>query len=107
VNSTNKGNIDKWSGYNTRFQNVENGKLMARISVYGAQSGQEVEILMHAMANATDVYAVVTEDCYIAYLDKPFTRELEPNTDGIAFAALMEATLEVRGPYSAGYVVLS
>ena len=106
VSSTNKGRIDKWSGYNTRFQDTKDGKLVSTLSVYAAKT-TEVEILMHAMANDTNVYAIVSEDKKVAYFRTPYTKMLPESMDGIPFVARMEATLEDRGPYSSAYVVIS
>lgn len=104
--AVNQGKIDKWSGYNSKFQDVSNSELNSTITVYRAKTGR-VEVLMHAMANATDIYGVVSDDCYVAYLRPPKTKMLPETVDGIPFVARMEATLEVRGPYSAAYTVLS
>ena len=105
--SANKANLDAWSAYNTRFQDTKDGKIMSTVNVYGARTGVQIELMMHALANDTDIYGVVTDDLYVAYMRPTNTRDLPRSMDGIPFLALAEATLECRGVYSCGYVIIS
>lgn len=105
-NSTNKGNIDKWTAGLTRTNETKDGRLVAVIDSYKAKTGQ-VEIMMHAACASTDIYGVVEGDLAIGYLRTLKTEMLAPIQDGVMFDARLEATLECRGLYSAGYVVVS
>lgn len=102
VGSTLKQRISGFSGNNTRFVGADEKKLVNTINLYASDFGAEViEVKLHRYVTVSgdtnnDVIGVEADTWAVAWLRKPFNKDLAPTGDAEKGMLIAEGTLEAR-----------
>jgi hypothetical protein len=102
VGATLKTRISGFSANNTRFVGADEKKLVNTINLYATDFGAEVvEMKLHRYVTISgdvnnDIIGVQADTWGIAYLRKPFNKDLAPTGDAEKGMLITEATVEAR-----------
>ena len=98
-----KQTFSSFTGNSTRFDKGEDGKVFASVDVYVSDFG-ELKAIPNRFNDANDVFVLQSDKLAVAYL-RPFsTVELAKTGDAEKRELIVEYTLEMRAPKSAGAV---
>jgi hypothetical protein len=102
VGSTLKQRISGFSGNNTRYVGADEKKLVNTINLYASDFGAEViEVKLHRYVTVSgdvnaDVLGIESDTWAVAWLRKPFNKDLAPTGDAEKGMLIAEGTLEAR-----------
>lgn len=102
VGATLKQRIDGFSGNNTRFVGADEKKLVNTINLYSSSFGAEViEVKLHRYVTVAgdtnnDILGIQSDTWGVAWLRKPFNKDLAPTGDAEKGMLIAEGTLEAR-----------
>jgi len=98
-----KQTFSTFTGNATRFDKSEDAKLYASVDVYASDFG-EIRAVPDRFCRTRDVFVLQSDKVAIAYM-RPFqTIELAQTGDAIGRELLVEWTVEMRAPKSAGAI---
>lgn len=102
VGSVLKQRISGFSGNNTRFVGADEKKLVNTINLYATDFGAEVvEVKLHRYVTLSgdvnnDIIGLEADTWGVAWLRKPFNKDLAPTGDAEKGMLIAEGTLEAR-----------
>lgn len=103
VGAFNKTVISGFTGNTTRMQDTTNAKLVSNIDVYRDDFGTK-KIVANRFQRSRDAHLLQMDLWAIAYLRKPFTKDLAATGDSEKGMIIVEYTLEARNEKGSGGV---
>ncbi len=114
LGATLKKRVDGWTAGSTKNIDAEDKRLVNAIDIYESSFSPIVKIFLHryaniettclTIANGNMIFGIDSQYYKVAYLRKPFTRDLAKTGDADKAEVVGEATLEDRTGGKAGFI---